>query len=94
MLSEFVEEDMFLKGVSIYLKKHLYGSTVSRDLWEGVAEATGIQILLPLRHNLNYIFLLMCSRARYSKDDGHLGIQSKLVVFDSRLSFRLSIMDL
>lgn len=41
MLSEFVGEDKFLKGVSIYLKKHLYANSVSKDLWDGISEATG-----------------------------------------------------
>ncbi|KAI0029430.1 peptidase family M1-domain-containing protein [Vararia minispora EC-137] len=44
MLSEYVGEDKFLKGVSIYLKKHLFANSVSRNLWEGVAEATGRDI--------------------------------------------------
>ena len=39
MLSAFVGEDVFLKGVSIYLKKHLYGNTVANDLWDGISEA-------------------------------------------------------
>jgi aminopeptidase 2 len=42
MLSKFVGEDKFLKGVSLYLKKHLYSNTVSRHLWEGIGEATGM----------------------------------------------------
>jgi len=41
MLTKFVGEDKFLKGVSLYLKKHLYSNTVSRNLWEGIGEATG-----------------------------------------------------
>jgi len=44
MLSEYVGEEKFLKGVSIYLKKHLYGSSVTKDLWTGIAEATGEDI--------------------------------------------------
>jgi aminopeptidase 2 len=43
MLSKFVGEDKFLKGVSLYLKRHLYSNTVSRNLWEGIGEATGKQ---------------------------------------------------
>jgi aminopeptidase 2 len=39
MLSDYVGEGVFLKGVSIYLKKHLYGNTVSEDLWDGISEA-------------------------------------------------------
>jgi len=41
MLSAYVGEDRFLKGVSIYLKKLLYGNSVTSDLWEGIGEATG-----------------------------------------------------
>ncbi|KAI9451359.1 leucyl aminopeptidase [Lactarius psammicola] len=44
MLSKFVGEEKFLKGVSLYLKKHLYSNTVSRNLWEGIGEATGLDI--------------------------------------------------
>jgi aminopeptidase 2 len=44
MLSAYVGEDRFLKGVSIYLKKHLYANSVTNDLWEGIGEATGIDI--------------------------------------------------
>lgn len=41
MLSSYVGEDLFLKGVSIYLKNHLYGNSVTNDLWAGIAKATG-----------------------------------------------------
>ena len=44
MLSKFTGEDKFLKGVSLYLKKHLYSNTVSRNLWEGIGEATGTHV--------------------------------------------------
>ncbi|KAH9030817.1 leucyl aminopeptidase [Lactarius hengduanensis] len=44
MLSKFVGEEKFLKGVSSYLKKHLYSNTVSRNLWEGIGEATGLDV--------------------------------------------------
>jgi len=43
MLGKYVCEDKFIKGVSLYLKKHLYSNTVSRDLWEGIGEATGMR---------------------------------------------------
>ena len=42
MLSVYVGEDKFLKGVSIYLKKHLYANSVTQDLWEGIQEASGM----------------------------------------------------
>ena len=44
MLANYVGEEVFLKGVSIYLKKHLYGNSVTNDLWSGVAEASGINV--------------------------------------------------
>ncbi|KAI0064927.1 hypothetical protein BV25DRAFT_1914077 [Artomyces pyxidatus] len=44
MLSKHVGEDRFLHGASISLKKHLYANSVSRDLWEAIGEATGIDI--------------------------------------------------
>ncbi len=42
MLAAYVGESQFLKGVSIYLKKHQYKNTVTKDLWEGIQEATGM----------------------------------------------------
>uniref|UniRef100_A0A8H7XRZ2 Aminopeptidase n=1 Tax=Psilocybe cubensis TaxID=181762 RepID=A0A8H7XRZ2_PSICU len=44
MLSSFVGEESFLKGVSIYLKKNLFGNSVTRDLWDGISAATGLDI--------------------------------------------------
>ncbi|EMD34526.1 hypothetical protein CERSUDRAFT_86618 [Gelatoporia subvermispora B] len=44
MLSSYVGEEKFLKGVSIYLKKHLYANSVTRDLWDGIADAAGIDV--------------------------------------------------
>ena len=41
MLASYVGEDRFLKGVSIYLKKHMYKNSVTKDLWEGIQTATG-----------------------------------------------------
>ncbi|KIM28783.1 hypothetical protein M408DRAFT_8575 [Serendipita vermifera MAFF 305830] len=44
MLSDFVTEEKFLKGVSIYLKKHLYSIARTVNLWEGISESTGVNI--------------------------------------------------
>ncbi|CAO1632621.1 unnamed protein product [Parajaminaea phylloscopi] len=41
MLSKLVGEDVFLKGVSIYLKKLAYGNSVTADLWNGIRESSG-----------------------------------------------------
>ncbi|CAG7846066.1 Aminopeptidase 2; Flags: Precursor [Serendipita indica DSM 11827] len=50
MLSDYVTEEKFLKGVSIYLKKHLYSTARTIDLWNGISEATG-QNVPDLMHN-------------------------------------------
>ncbi|KDN42604.1 putative AAP1-alanine/arginine aminopeptidase [Tilletiaria anomala UBC 951] len=44
MLSRMVGEEKFLKGVSIYLKKHLYANATTNDLWKGISEASGLDI--------------------------------------------------
>lgn len=44
MLKGVVGDDKFFKGVSIYLKKHLYGSAETADLWAGLSEAVGKDI--------------------------------------------------
>ncbi|KAJ7172678.1 leucyl aminopeptidase [Mycena filopes] len=42
MLCDYVGEEKFLKGVSLYLKKNLYKNTVTNDLFEGISSATGV----------------------------------------------------
>lgn len=44
MLSKYVGEEKFLHGVSLYLKKRLFGNSVTHDLWEGIGTATGVNI--------------------------------------------------
>ena len=48
MLSNYVGEDKFLKGVSLYLKKKLFGNSVTQDLWEGIAIAAGKRFVYPV----------------------------------------------
>jgi aminopeptidase 2 len=44
MYSAHVGIDVFLKGLSVYLKHHLYGNTTSKDLFEGLSEAAGFDV--------------------------------------------------
>ncbi len=44
MLASNVGVKNFLKGVSIYLKKHAYGNAKTVDLWACIGEATGLDI--------------------------------------------------
>ena len=41
MLSNMIGEETFLKGVSIYLKNHLYGNSRTADLWKGISQSSG-----------------------------------------------------
>ena len=53
MLASYVGEERFLKGVSIYLKKRMYGNSVTNDLWEGIQEATGLIFVTPRQDALS-----------------------------------------
>ncbi|EJU01768.1 Metalloprotease [Dacryopinax primogenitus] len=44
MLYSMIGEDMFFKGVSAYLKAHLYGNTLTADLWQGITTASGVDV--------------------------------------------------
>ena len=44
MLSSYVGEESFLKGITLYLTKHQYKNTVTKDLWEAIQTATGLDI--------------------------------------------------
>lgn len=44
MLSHYVGEEKFLKGVSIYHHKHLYANSVTKDLWDSIAEFSGLHM--------------------------------------------------
>lgn len=45
MLSRWLGQDVFIKGVSNYLKKHSYGNTQSSDLWDALSEASGKDVV-------------------------------------------------
>ncbi|KAL4243857.1 Aminopeptidase [Abortiporus biennis] len=44
MLSYYLGEDVFLKGVSTYLKSRLFKNGVTEDLWAGITSVTGIDV--------------------------------------------------
>lgn len=41
MLATWLGEDLFIKGVSNYLKKHSYGNARTEDLWDSLSEVSG-----------------------------------------------------
>ncbi|ANZ75050.1 BA75_02276T0 [Komagataella pastoris] len=45
MISKWLGEDVFIKGVSNYLKKHKYGNTKTTDLWESLSEVSGKDVV-------------------------------------------------
>lgn len=55
MLSAYVGEEKFLKGVSLYLKKKLFANSVTHDLWDGISAATGADITDIMENWINKI---------------------------------------
>ena len=44
MISKYVGEDTFIEGVRRYIKKHAWGNTQTKDLWQCLSEASGKNI--------------------------------------------------
>ena len=76
MLANYVGEDVFLKGVSIYLKKHLYGNSVTNDLWSGVAEASGIDVPKVMNNWVTKVCTSLCTGETHTNSVPRLVIQS------------------
>ena len=62
MLAAYVGTDKFLQGVSIYLKNHLYGNSITRDLWDGISKATGTQWPMGQEKQILIIDFVRCGR--------------------------------
>ena len=45
MISRWLGEDVFIKGVSNYLKKHKWGNTKTSDLWEALSDVSGQDVV-------------------------------------------------
>ncbi|RLV94280.1 Aminopeptidase 2 [Spathaspora sp. JA1] len=45
MISKWLGEDVFITGVSNYLKKHKWGNTQTSDLWEALSDASGKDVV-------------------------------------------------
>ncbi|KAJ7077602.1 peptidase family M1-domain-containing protein [Mycena epipterygia] len=45
MLSNLLGEDLFFKGVSLYLKAHLFGNSVAADLWDALGRVSGRDVV-------------------------------------------------
>jgi len=41
MISKYLGEDVFMKGIQQYLKKHAFGNTETGDLWAALSDASG-----------------------------------------------------
>ena len=44
MLSVYLGEDVFLKGIAQYLKAHAFSNTKTNDLWKALGDASGMDI--------------------------------------------------
>jgi hypothetical protein len=89
MLCDYVGEEKFLKGVSIYLKKRQYANSVTADLWEGISVATGMNPN-PSSCSTKANF---CIRHRRRKDHGELDDGSQLNRFLYRFPLTLLFKD-
>lgn len=45
MISRWLGEEVFIKGVSNYLKKHMWGNTQTSDLWAALGDASGKDVI-------------------------------------------------
>ena len=74
MLAEYLGQDTFLRGVSIYLKRHAFGNATTNDLWVAVSEASGrdIKVLIdPWILRMGYPVLTV------AEEPGQISIQQK-----------------
>jgi len=44
MLNACLTEEKFMDGIRIYLKRHQYGNTLTKDLWKALSESSGIDV--------------------------------------------------
>jgi hypothetical protein len=44
MLVNYTGEDMFIRGVSVFLKRHTFGNASSQDFWKNLSQETGYDI--------------------------------------------------
>ncbi|SGY46416.1 BQ5605_C001g00430 [Microbotryum silenes-dioicae] len=54
-LCQWIGEDKFIEGVTIYLKKHLWGNTKTIYLWEGIAKSSGEDVAKVMDNWVNKI---------------------------------------
>nr|AVZ46163.1 Aminopeptidase N [Crocuta crocuta] len=55
MLSSFLTEDLFKKGVASYLHTFKYGNTIYKDLWEHLQQVVDKQTVIQLPNNVSDI---------------------------------------
>jgi len=44
MLCACLGQEKFMDGVRIYLKRHMYSNTITKDLWKALSESSGIDV--------------------------------------------------
>lgn len=45
MVAEYLGEETFIKGISLYLKRHAYSNTQTIDLWKALTEVSGKDVV-------------------------------------------------
>lgn len=68
MLSDMMGQDVFLRGVSTYLKTHAHGSATSNDLWRALSDASRIDVAALMNSWITKVGRVMSEgRARMSR---------------------------
>lgn len=44
MVSQYLGEEEFIKGISLYLQRHKYGNTTTDDLWQALSDHSGVDV--------------------------------------------------
>lgn len=46
MLCNFLGEEVFFKGVSLYVKEHQFGNSIPVDLWDALSRTSGKSLII------------------------------------------------
>lgn len=77
MISQFLGEDTFIRGVSLYLERHKYGNTKTTDLWNALSEVSGKDVakfMGPWTREVGYPMLTVAEPSSENKQNGEVEV--------------------
>ena len=79
MLATHLGQDVFLKGVSNYLKAHAYGNAKTSDLWSALSQASGQDVNALME---NWIRKIGFPVLTVAEEPGQIGIkQARVLIY-------------